>query len=77
MERCASVVKVNLMGTVFGASLLVAGASVHRLGLKQLDVVSVGMDDFLLLEKAVPLSGMFVNQTGGKITTARLTGTRR
>jgi len=36
--------------------------------LKQLDVVSVGMDDFLLLEKAVPLSGMFVNQTGGKIT---------
>lgn len=36
--------------------------------LKQLDVVSVGMDDFLVLEKAVPLSGMFVNRTGGKIT---------
>ena len=35
---------------------------------KRIDVISLGMDDYLALEKEVPLTGLFANRIGKKIT---------
>jgi len=35
---------------------------------RRLDVISVGMDDFVVLEKRVPMTGLFANRVRGRIT---------